>query len=297
MRIGVHVSINKGLSNAISYANKMRYSAVQIFLSGNISNRLSEFKDSDIEEFNRLREQYDIEIYVHLPYIANLASQDKEIHRRSRDLLIRYLEKMSVIGLRHLTVHAGSSKGGDKERSIKILKETIDEAAGSYNNINIQIENSAGSKSSLCSSIDEIIGLVDDIDRKNVGICLDTCHLFAAGYDLRDSDITNKLLSKIADSIGMDKLMLIHLNDSKYDLNSNVDRHWHIAKGYIGSKGFINLFSFKGIEDKSFILETPIEKNYGDKENIRKALELFNKAVNSSDADLDLKNKNRKKKR
>ena len=146
--------------------------------------------------------------------------------------------------------------------------QDYEDKGSSKNNVKLLLENSAGQKNSIGSKIEEVQLILDLLGTSEYGICLDTCHLFAAGYDLSDEKGINNLLDLVEGSIGMKNLKLIHLNDSKGDLGSNLDRHYHIGMGKIGESGFKALVNDKRLSALPFIMETPIDSLRGDKENL-----------------------------
>ena len=128
------------------------------------------------------------------------------------------------------------------------------------------------------TSIDEIGKIIDSIGKKNIGVCLDTCHAFAAGYDISTKNGTENLMDEIEGSIGLEKVKCIHLNDSRYKLGSGLDRHWHIGEGFIGKKGFVEFFRNNRLDTEYFIMETPFQKENDDIKNIDMAKKLMAEA-------------------
>ena len=258
MKFGTHVSIAGGIENAPLNAAKQKCEVFQIFDRSPRGGK----PNYDAKSIGRLKtncQKFGFkEYYIHAPYYINLASADSRIRHGSIATLRDELEAGSAIGAKYLMFHMGSSRDFGKEKSTKLAIEGINEILKGYKgNCQLLIENSAGSGHIMGSAFEEIGHILKKIKNKNVGVCFDTCHAFASGYDLRDKKAITATFKKFDEIIGLDKLKLFHFNDSKTDLNSHVDRHENIGDGFIKQQGFVELLHFSKINKINAILETP----------------------------------------
>ncbi|HYA85152.1 MAG TPA: deoxyribonuclease IV, partial [Candidatus Bathyarchaeia archaeon] len=213
-------------------------------------------------------------------YLPNLASPDGELYRKSVDTLAAEMHRCGLLGISYLVIHLGSHLGKGTENGISQLVKGCryaieDSVNGKKNAVRILLENMAGQKNSLGSKFEEIRLILDKLnDYGSFGVCLDTCHAFAAGYDLRKREDVEKMLDHFCSSVGSKELKAIHLNDSKGDLNSKVDRHEHIGLGKIGNTGFEALLSHKSLMSLPMIMETPVDNTRRDIDNLRIVLQL-----------------------
>lgn len=220
-------------------------------------------------------------VLVHMPYLPNLASPDGELYRKSVDTLAAEMHRCGLLGISYLVIHLGSHLGKGIENGINQLvkgcRYAIEDSVNGQkkNVVRILLENMAGQKNSLGSKFEEIRLILDKLnDYGSFGVCLDTCHAFAAGYDLRKKEDVEKMLDHFYSSVGRKELKAIHLNDSKGDLNSKVDRHEHIGLGKIGNTGFEALLSHKSLMSLPMIMETPVDDTRRDIDNLKIVLQL-----------------------
>jgi deoxyribonuclease IV len=265
MYIGCHVSIAGGVFNAPERASALGCEAMQIFTRSPQGGKAPELTPKIISEFNLKAKSYKLKaVFIHTPYYINFSSENKRIRYGSISVLRDELERASLLGAKYIMTHLGSagqlSYDGSTEKTIEALKKSLEGYAGSAE---LLIENAAGAGKIMGSTFSQIAEIIKAVDHpKLVGICLDTQHSFASGYDWRDFQNT---LQKIDTEIGLDKIKLIHANDSKTELASNKDRHEHIGKGLIGQEAFQNIVTFAQAKNISMILETEHE---GVKEDI-----------------------------
>ncbi len=275
----MHVSISGGIDKAIDNTLTLKCNAFQIFTRNPRGWSARPLSDEDAKRFrDRLAEnssRIDIDaVYAHMPYLPNLASPKRDIYGKSLQVLIDEVKRCSMLGIRMLVIHLGSHMNTTTEEGMKNIVNACNTALEYAKDVTILLENMAGQKNSIGSSIDELGALYKMLDGKRVGVCIDTCHLFAYGYDLRRRDALHDLIALIDRHIGIKNVKLLHINDSKYNLASHADRHEHIGLGYIGEEGFRNILSIKEFRDIPWILETPIDSRRGDEENISKVREL-----------------------
>jgi deoxyribonuclease-4 len=199
-------------------------------------------------------------VAVHGSYLANLASPDSENVRESVNLLQKEMEWAELLGIPYLVIHPGSHMGDGEDKGLKRVSESINRLYDNLGDckVNILLENTAGQGNSLGYKFEDFAIIFEDVEaRDRLGICFDTCHAFAAGYDFRTQKDYRQLIKNIDNIIGVDKLKLFHVNDSKTDLGSRTDRHDHPGAGLLGLKAFSFLINDPRFEKHSFLLETP----------------------------------------
>ncbi len=277
IRVGLHVSISGGIDKAVDNALALECNAFQIFTRnprGWSAKPLSE------EEAKRFRDKLNssrIEadaVYAHMPYLPNLASPKHDTYSKSLSVLVDEVKRCSMLGIKMLVIHLGSHMNTSAMEGMRNIVNACNTALEHAKDVTILLENMAGQRNSIGSSIEELAELYNMLDGKRVGICIDTCHLFASGYDIRSKDRLDDLIALMDKHIGVKSVKLLHINDSKYGLASHADRHEHIGLGHIGEEGFKNIFSINEFRSIPWILETPVDSRRDDIGNIRKVREL-----------------------
>jgi len=279
IRLGVHTSIAGGVSLSIERAAALKCTTLQIFSHNPRQWKVSPVLREEAKRFAALRKEHDIgPIFVHASYLINLASASKTVLEKSIELLGQELENADRLGAEYVVIHTGSASGVDPDRARTAAARSISKAIGRRKfTTSLILENTAGQRGDITSSIKSLAEIIDRCGSGKIGgICVDTCHAFASGYDIASEEGINNLLSEIKRNIGLSKLKLIHLNDSKKPLGSGVDRHEHIGKGFIGMNGFRKLLSDKRISRVPMILETPKKTEEDDKKNLKKVLQILN---------------------
>jgi len=220
------------------------------------------------------RERFDLHpLAIHVNYLINLASADPLIRAKSIAAFRGELERAAVIGAEYLVLHPGNYKGRSVEEGIAAFALGLKEAADGFHSSQVMVllENTAGSGASLGSRLEELQSireLARDLTTLEIGYCLDTCHLLAAGFNIATAAGLRATMRSIQQSIGLTNVHLIHANDSKTRLGSRVDRHAHIGAGHIGLEGFRRILSHPKLRPKPFILETPVDKPDDDRRNL-----------------------------
>ncbi|MGC8669910.1 MAG: deoxyribonuclease IV [Candidatus Micrarchaeia archaeon] len=278
IRFGFHLSTKGSILNAARVSKEQGYGAYQLFISNPRSWRFKTLTGIEAERFALLNKEYDTIAFAHMPYLCNLASPNNEVFEKSITLGIENINACNRLGIDNIVFHVGSHLGHGYNEGLIHIEEALSRIIENTQNCTILLENSAGYKNSIGSSIGELAQIINDLKSERIGVCIDTCHLFAAGYDLRNMDKVKKLESEFDQKIGSKKLKLIHLNDSKFPLQSGLDRHWHIGEGYIGKEGFINFFSTKLFHNGPYILETPYKNEYSEKIDITNAIKFYKEA-------------------
>jgi deoxyribonuclease-4 len=276
MKVGVHVSIAGGLANAVDRAEERRCDVFQIFSRSPRGWRFKDISPEEADDFvTRLKKTKMGPVFDHMPYLPNLASPKEDVYLKSVSTLKAELFRCNQLHIPFLVSHLGSHLGSGHEPGIRRFTEGIAAAFSEVeNDVTLLLENTAGTKNSMGSSFGDIAAIINALDSERLGICLDTCHAFAAGYELRTPEELGHTLEEFDSLIGLKKLKLIHLNDSKGDLGSALDRHEHIGLGRIGTKGFKTILRNKNMRALPLILETPIDSRRDDLENLRIVREL-----------------------
>lgn len=258
MIFGAHISLTSGLLGTIDLAQEIGATSMQFFSGNPRGWKTSKYDQKEAEEFRkRLKEGGLGPVFLHSPYLINLGSLNPYIYTNSITTLGIALEKASQIKAAGVVTHLGSARGEQtREDGIARVVKGIGQILKSTK-ANLILESSAGAGEVIGDTIEELAEIINKVDNDRLGICLDTAHLFASGYDLRKKLEIDKLFSSFDKLIGLKKLKVIHLNDSKSKFNSNLDRHANIGKGEIGEPAFGYLINHQAIEDLPGIIETP----------------------------------------
>ena len=278
MQVGAHVSISGSIANAVSNAVERKCNAFQIFTR---SPRSWFAKELELEEINKFKDRLsssNIDRFAttaHMPYLPNLSSPDKEGYDKSIKTMIKEVQRCNSLGIPYLVTHLGSHRGTGEEKGIKRLVDALNKVAEVDADVTILLENTAGQKNSVGSNFEQWSEIFSKCKQKNrFGVCFDTCHAFAAGYDLRTKKTVEKTLKNFDDAIGFEHLKILHLNDSKGMLNENRDRHEQIGLGQIGDEGMTEIVKIMNEKNIPMVLETPIDEKRDDFGNIEKVKSL-----------------------
>lgn len=268
MNIGCHVPISKGLEKAPGIAHQWGCEVMQIFTHSPQGGTIAELDEETIKKFKAAVKKYGIKnVYVHAPYYINLASKNNRVYYGSISAIRKNLERASLLRAKYVMTHLGSGGSMDEKEVLERLEKSFVKIFDGYDgSAKLLIENSAGAGRIIGSDfaqIGRIIASTSDVEGAHrrptsmqalAGVCLDTQHSFASGYDWKDS--FEKSLKEIEKNVGLEKIKMIHANDSVTDFNSRKDRHTHIGKGKIGLSGFENLVAFAKKNDIDMICET-----------------------------------------
>jgi len=275
IRLGFHVSIAGSVANAPTEAIQEGYDAFQIFTTSSRSWTNSRISDKDANEFTRLVKSSNLEAFAHMPYLCNPASTNKDVHDKSRKMLIDNMNNCRVLGIRYLVMHTGSHLGVGTSVGIENVCSLLGSAIGEIDGVDVLLENGSGYNNSVGSKFGEIGQIIEKVGTQRIGVCFDTCHAFAAGYDISTDKSVESMVEEFDSSIGLSRLRFVHLNDAKHPLGSGLDRHWHIGKGYIGRKGFVSLFRNKAFRNGSFVMELPEDEEAGHTQDMNAALSII----------------------
>ena len=279
MKLGVHVSIAGSIDLSIDRARSLDLNTFQIFTRNPRGWKFSDLKESNIVNFkNKILSENISTVVCHMPYLPNLSSPKEDVHDMSINALSSELERCNTLGIEYVVTHIGSHLGTGLEKGLdRVVKACNTALSNSSNNTMIILENTAGTKNNVGSQFDELKYIFDNVnDKSRIGFCFDTCHAFAAGYDLSTSKSVIDTLNKFDQIIGLKYLKVVHLNDSKGELGNGLDRHQHIGRGFIGESGFRELLKNSIIKQLPLILETPIDETFDDEYNINKIYSLAN---------------------
>jgi deoxyribonuclease-4 len=269
------MSIAGGVDKAFDQAVETGCEAIQIFTKNNNQWKARELKEKEIERFHQRREETGIQpVVTHASYLINLGSPKDDLWEKSINALTIELERCEVLGIPHLVLHPGAHMGEGEEAGIARVSAALDRAhqALPTHKVKVALELTAGQGSALGRTFEELAAIRSSCRQpERLVVCFDTCHALAAGYDFRSESGYQDMMAQFEQVIGLDKLAVMHINDSKTDLASHVDRHTHIGEGYIGLQPFGFFINDSRLEALPFLLETPQEvKIESDKENLAK---------------------------
>jgi len=273
MRLGAHESIAGGLHKAFDRAQSAGCEAVQIFVKSNRSWAVKPLTEEDIARFKAKAEETGIHPVVgHTSYLLNLATPDEALWVKSRDTLIIELERCEALDVPYLVLHPGSHVGAGEEAGLARVAQGLGKIHAATPGFRTQIllETTAGQGSSLGHSFEHLAWLIEHTpEGERLGVCLDTCHVFAAGYKLRTPKGYTATMETFDRLIGLERLKALHLNDCKANLGSRKDRHEHIGKGHIGLEGFRHILNDPRLAGLPGLLETPKGSDlHEDRENL-----------------------------
>ncbi len=272
MRFGFHISIGKGFRNVVEQATIRHCQTIQLFSRNPRGWNFGALDKCDILEFQAKVKKADISpIFVHMPYLPNIASQDKDLYRKSLASIITELERCEIIGTQFLIMHIGRRmESSEKQALVKVSKGINTSFRKVKNSVKLLLENTAGMGSEIGYKFSHIQTIFDQVENKDrLGVVLDTAHVFEAGYPIHTKEGLDKTLKEFDELVGLKRLYLLHLNDSKTDFKSRVDRHWHIGEGKIGLEGFKNIVNHPLLKHLPGIIETPRKDVKEDLKNIK----------------------------
>jgi deoxyribonuclease-4 len=270
--IGAHLSIAKGLHRALYKARAYGCTALQIFTKNASTWKERTLDQDDIDRFHQARKETNvIDIVSHTSYLINLATPEKKKFVLSYNALVNELMRSSMLDIPFIVLHPGAHMGKGVEKGIEKIAAGINDVFAQTPGIKTRLlfETTAGQGSGIGHTFEQLASIMDKIENQDrCGICLDTSHIFAAGYDIRTEKSYGKTINMFDAIIGINNLYAIHLNDSKKALGSRVDRHEHIGEGYIGMNMFKLLMNDKRFKDIPKIIETPKIKDGRDADEI-----------------------------
>jgi len=275
MKLGCHVSIAGSVDKAVDRANMIGCDTFQVFTRSPRMWRHREFKPDEVEAFKRKRIETGIDpVFSHMPYLPNLSSSNPEPYKKSVETLRLELTRCNLLDIPFLVTHLGSHLGKGLDIGIRQIVRAINEAVSGLDHYpTILLENTSGKTNEVGSVFEELKTIIDNVSTDNIGVCFDTCHAFARAYNISTWDGIDSTIREIEQTIGFERIQLVHLNDSKGELGSRLDRHNHIGIGHIGDDGFRRFLKSR-FNTKPLILETPIDDFRSDGDNLARAREL-----------------------
>jgi len=255
------MSIAGGLDQAILRGEKVGCEAVQIFTKSSTQWAAKPLDPKDIERFKETLKRSSVSVvFVHDSYLINLGSPNKNDRKKSVSAFLEEMRRVETLGLPYLVAHPGAHLGSGEEEGLRWIAESINQLhlkTKGYT-MKILLETTAGQGTTLGDRFDHLKRIFDQVDASNrLGVCFDTCHVFAAGYDFRTPQGYQKVMKEFNEVVGLKRIKAFHLNDSKKDIGCRVDRHEHIGKGFIGKEGFRALMRDLRFEKIPMVLETP----------------------------------------
>lgn len=291
IRIGIHTSIAGDIVRALELAEGLGANALQIFSS---SPRMWErgggprIAEVDANRFRARRKQLHLgPLVVHDNYLINLASRNPVLRTRSVQAFHQEIIRATALGADYLVAHPGSGRDGTKEAAIAAIVQGLRQATRNVKlgEMQILLENMAGHGACIGSRFEELKAILDACPELPLGVCIDTAHVFASGWDIRKPEGLDAALVAIDRTVGLARVPVIHVNDSKTLLGSRVDRHQHIGKGKIGLEAFRAILNHPMLAGKAFIAETPVDKPGDDRRNVATMWKLVGKVVVASGKD------------
>ena len=258
--VGSHMSIAGGAFNAILRAEEVGCACVQLFVKSSNQWRAKPLENGEVERFHAERKRTGIGPAVaHSSYLINVGSPDPALYEKSREALAIEYERCTVLGVEHLVFHPGAHTGDGPENAIARIAKAMDWVLAKHKTGKtlLLLETTAGAGSHIGSTFEELEAILEKLDHGDrAAVCLDTCHVFSAGYDIRKEDGYKTTMTKFDDILGIDRLKAIHCNDSKFDLGTHKDRHEHLGKGFIGKDAFGFIMRDSRLRNVPKILET-----------------------------------------
>jgi deoxyribonuclease-4 len=267
MNIGAHVSIKGGFTNAFDHINEIGGTCGQIFTHSPRSWKFPDINTEEAEKFKELYQKKEVwPILIHESYLTNLATPKKELYKKSMDTMKKEIAAAHMLGIEYIKIHPGSHTGQGEAKGLNQIAASLS-ALEPVGDVTILLETTAGKGTDVGYTFEQLQYIRETTTIKT-GVCLDTCHVFAAGYDITTVEGLDATLEDLDSSIGLSAVKAVQLNDSKHPFRSRKDEHAHIGLGEIGKKGFAVFVNHPRIRDLPLILETPVDSVRGHKENI-----------------------------
>ena len=261
MRIGLHLRMAGGYAKAIAHAKSVGCTAMQIFSSNPRSYRTTPVDAAMLASFSEARSAADLDpCVIHTPYLINLASEDPKVQAGSLNLLAHDLEAAAHGNIRYVNTHLGSYGKRDRNEGFAAIVHGLEHVLDTIApDVYLVLENSAGAGALAGGTLEELGRFVHAVGHPQLGVCLDTAHAWAAGYEIDSKSGVDRFIDEADTHIGLGRVHVFHFNDTEIPLGGNRDRHWHIGEGRIGFEGFRSLLAHPELREKTAILETPGE--------------------------------------
>jgi len=272
MRFGFHISIAGGFSKVVERAKVRGCETIQFFSRNPRGWKYFPLNQKEVEEFqSSIQSSTLFPVFLHLPYLPNIASLASKFYKQSIDSITTDLERANQLEAQYLIIHIGHRLESSEDEAIEAVSRGINQALERVkNSVILLLENTAGQGTEIGNTFEQIKKIIDGVHQKGrMGVCLDTAHSFEAGYDLSKKEGIERTLQSFDQAIGLKRLHLLHLNDSKTPLGSRKDRHWHIGEGYIGVEGFRYLVNHPLLRHLPGIMEAPRKDTVEDLKNMK----------------------------
>ncbi len=273
MRIGAHVSIAGGVGNAVERQLDVGGNCGQIFTHSPQVWAHTEIPDADVDQFVAgTAENLEGPWVIHSSYLVNLATPKDDLRVKSIDSMQKEVDAAARLDIPYVNVHLGAHTGAGVEAGLDNAASALGEL-DVPDSVTVLVESDAGSGTKLGGEFEHLAGVLERSEQE-LGVCLDTAHAFAAGYDLSTAEGVEETVAEFDDVVGLERLHCLHLNDSKHAVGTNKDEHAHLGEGEIGMEGMRALLNHEGLREKPFVLETPTEDGKSYAWNIDRAREL-----------------------
>ena len=261
LRIGSHLSISKGFPQAVAMAQEVGANTFQFFTRNPRGGRARVIGAEEVAQWSALREEYDIRpVAGHLPYTVNMASPVEKAYLFANMVVSQDLARMEAVGAEYLVIHPGSHAGSGREVGLDRIVACLQNAFQGFTGQAVLLLETMAGQGTEIGTLDDMLEIFERLDKTvNLGVCLDSCHLTAAGYDFLASEETERLIDDIERTVGLNRIHAIHLNDSKFPPGSHRDRHERLGKGYLGRTGVINFIGHPAFRGLPLLLETPVD--------------------------------------
>jgi deoxyribonuclease-4 len=274
------MSVAGGVDKALVRGHEVGCETIQIFTRSPRQWRSRVLEEDEVARFKRARAETGIDpVIAHDCYLINLASPEKELWRKSLSVFVEELGHCQVLGVPHLVMHPGSHVGAGEQAGLERIALALDQARGETlgYGVKVLLENTAGQGTNLGYSFEQLGALLDMVnDDSWLGVCFDTCHAFAAGYELRTPEGYEETWRAVDETVGLERVEVLHLNDAKGDLGSGLDRHEHIGQGKLGLEAFRLLLNDERFGHLPMLLETPKRPGHSDDvDNLRILRSLY----------------------
>jgi deoxyribonuclease IV len=272
MRFGFHISIAGGFSKVVERAQVRGCETIQFFSRNPRGWKYSPLNRKEVKEFrSSIQSSALFPVFLHMPYLPNIASFKSKFYKRSIHSIVTDLRRAEHLGAQYLIIHIGHRMESSEDQAVEAVSQGINQAFQTVrNSVTLLMENTAGQGTEIGYNFDQIKKIIEGVEEnEKLGVCLDTAHTFEAGYDLSNKDGLEGMLEKFDQTVGLKRLRLLHLNDSKTPLGSRKDRHWHIGDGYIGLQGFRILVNHPLLNHLPGIMETPRKDTVEDLKNMK----------------------------
>jgi len=270
-RIGFHPTISGGLHDALVIAHESGCDAMQIFSRNPRGWMAKPLTKEAAALFRKVKRQTGIApVLIHTNYLINLAAADEAILTKSIASFREEVERAIMLGVEYLVLHPGSARNSSQEDAIQICALSIQVACKGLKlgNLRILLENTAGQGEAIGYRFEHLRAIMDACPKIPLGVCVDTAHSFAAGYDIREAEGLEATVENIHRTVGLKNVRAIHFNDSRAPYNSRLDRHWHIGEGHIGREALCRVARHPKLAHAAFVLETPNEGERADIKNL-----------------------------